>query len=149
MTQKIIITETSVRGVKIYETRRIIDHDRGNLTVAEFGEELPFVPARYFITYEIPTSATRGEHAHKLCEQFLICTRGSCSVLVDDGIQKQEFHLTSPTIGIYVPPMVWATEYNHSSDSALMVFASHRYDPADYIRKYDEFLDLVKHSSTA
>jgi hypothetical protein len=149
MTGQIVITDTLVRGVKIYETRRIIDHDRGNLTVAEFGEELPFVPLRYFITYEIPTSATRGEHAHKLCEQFLICTRGSCSVLVDDGIQKQEFHLTSPTIGIYVPPMVWATEYNHSSDSALMVFASHRYDPADYIRKYDEFLDLVKHAESA
>jgi hypothetical protein len=149
MTGQIVITDTLVRGVKIYETRRIIDHDRGNLTVAEFGEELPFVPLRYFITYEIPTSATRGEHAHKLCEQFLICTRGSCSVLVDDGIQKQEFHLTYPTIGIYVPPMVWATEYNHSSDSALMVFASHRYDPADYIRKYDEFLDLVKHAESA
>ena len=144
MTSKITITETPVRGVKIYETRRIIDHDRGNLTVAEIGEELPFVPLRYFITYEIPTSATRGEHAHKECEQFLICTRGSCSVLVDDGIHKQEFHLTAPTIGIYVPPMVWATEYNHSFDSALMVFASHRYDPADYIREYDEFLRLVK-----
>lgn len=144
MMHPLVITESKVRGVRVFATRRVRDEARGSLTVAEFGDELPFVPLRYFITYEIPTSATRGEHAHKECEQFLICTRGSCSVLVDDGIHQQEFHLTAPTIGIYVPPMVWATEYNHSSDSALMVFASHRYDPADYIREYEEFRRLVK-----
>ena len=144
MTQAIQITESGVRGVRTYETRRVLDTVRGNLTVAEFGEELPFIPLRYFITYEIPSSATRGEHAHRVCEQFLICVRGSCSVLVDDGRQKKEFRLTSPNTGIYVPPLVWATEYNHSFDSALMVFASHRYDPADYIRDYQEFLQIVQ-----
>jgi dTDP-4-dehydrorhamnose 3,5-epimerase-like enzyme len=149
MTKEIIITDIGVRGVRTYETRRVIDEVRGNLTVAEFGEELPFVPLRYFITYEIPSTATRGEHAHKQCEQFLICVRGSCSVLVDDGVRKQEFKLTSPNVGIYVPPMVWATEYNHSFDSALMVFASHRYDPDDYIRDYDEFLGMVNRNESA
>ena len=70
--------------------------------------------------------------------------RGSCAVLVDDGTEREEFSLDHPTLGIYVPPMVWATEYKHSHDSTLMVFASHSYDATDYIRDYDEFLREVK-----
>ena len=69
--------------------------------------------------------------------------RGSCAVVVDDGIQREEFLLDRPTFGVYVPPMVWATEYKHSPDSTLMVFASHHYDPGDYIRDYKTFLSLV------
>lgn len=111
--------------------------------MAEFGQELPFIPLRYFITFEIPTQATRGEHAHRTCHQFLVCVRGRCCVRVNDGIHEEEVLLNRPTLGIYVPPMVWAVEYKHSFDSALMVFASHHYDPDDYIRDYDEFLSAT------
>ncbi len=40
--------------------------------------------------------------------------------------------------------MVWATQYNYSSDAVLMVLASHLYDANDYIRNYDEYLSLVR-----
>lgn len=139
----IAITESRVKGVRIYHLRNIVDPERGNLTVGEFGSEVPFVPQRYFLTYDIPHRTTRGEHAHRRCHQFLISVRGSCSVKTDDGINSHEFTLHHPTIGIYVPPMVWTTEYKHSADSILMVFASDHYDPADYLRDYDEFLRLV------
>lgn len=145
----ITITESRVRGVRIYNLRNIIDAERGNLTVGEFGSELPFIPKRYFLTYEVPSQTTRGEHAHRQCHQFLISVRGSCAVMVDDGTERQEFSLDHPTVGIYVPPMVWATEYKHSHDSTLMVFASHSYDAADYIRDYDEFLREVKGTTGA
>jgi hypothetical protein len=49
-----------------------------------------------------------------------------------------------PTLGIYIPPMVWAAEFDHSPDSRLLVFASHHYDPADYIREYDKYLAALK-----
>ncbi len=137
------IEHSSVNGVATYDLPYIHDA-RGNLTVGEFERPLPFLPKRYFITFEIPTATTRGEHAHRECQQFLICVRGQCTVLVDDGYAKQEFILNRPTLGVYVPPLVWAAEYGHSADSTLMVFASHYYDPADYIRDYDEFLQLVK-----
>lgn len=135
--------ESRVRGVRVFHLRNIIDSDRGNLTVGEFGRELPFVPKRYFLTYQVPSQTTRGEHAHRICHQFLISVRGSCAVLVDDGVNQEEFSLNHPTVGIYIPPMVWATEYKHSTDSTLMVFASDHYDPEDYIRDYDEFLSMV------
>jgi UDP-2-acetamido-3-amino-2,3-dideoxy-glucuronate N-acetyltransferase len=133
-----------VRGVRIMEMRCIEDCQRGHLSVGEFGFDLPFLPLRYFLTYAIPSRQTRGEHAHKECAQFLLCVRGSCHVALDDGLHRAEFRLDRPTLGIYVPPMVWATEYKHSHDSTLMVFASHHYDPNDYIRDYGEFLALTR-----
>jgi dTDP-4-dehydrorhamnose 3,5-epimerase-like enzyme len=135
---RVKITYSKVHGVACYDLPYIHDK-RGNLTVGEFERPLPFLPKRYFITFDIPTETTRGEHAHRQCHQFLTCVRGRCTVLVDDGHQREEFVLDRPTLGIYVPPMVWAAEYGHSFDSTLMVFASHYYDSEDYIREYSEF----------
>lgn len=132
-----------VRGVRLYRMRVVLDPIRGNLTVGEFGQELPFVPCRYFVTYHVPDQTVRGEHAHRACAQFLLSVSGHCSVRVDDGRTAEEFVLDHPSFGIYVPPMVWATEYKHSADSRLMIFASLPYDPDDYIRDYAEFRRLV------
>ncbi|TLD70502.1 isomerase [Phragmitibacter flavus] len=133
------VTESRVRGVLFYQMPFIGD-PRGNLTVGEFGTQLPFVPKRYFMTFKVPSAKVRGEHAHRQCSQFLVCVHGSCSVMVDDGLRREEFLLDRPTSGVLVPPMTWAVEYKHSADSALMVFASEHYDPGDYIRSYEEFL---------
>lgn len=134
------IIESKVKGVRAFHLPFIND-PRGNLTVGEFERGLPFVPLRYFVTFGVPDATVRGEHAHRECHQFLICLHGSCAVMVDDGRHREEFLLDRPTFGVYVPPMVWAAEYKHSPDSTLLVFASHYYDPADYIREYHEFLD--------
>ncbi len=136
----------SVRGVRLYETRHVIDRVRGNLTVGEVGRELPFVPQRYFLTYAIPSEQTRGAHAHLRCSQFLVCAHGECHLVVDDGKNREEFCLNRPSLGVLVPPMVWAVEHLHTADSVLMVLASHPYEPSDYIRDYAEFLGHVRTS---
>ena len=66
--------------------------------------------------------------------------------MVDDGVNREEYHLNSPNIGLYLPPMVWSVQYQYSQDAVLLVFASHYYDPADYIRDYDDFLMEVTQS---
>lgn len=86
---------------------------------------------------------TRGEHAHRECHQFLICVRGSCAVVADDGTNRQEFLLDRPDIGIHLPPKVWGIQYKYSPDATLLVFASHYYESKDYIRDYSEFLKFV------
>ena len=134
---------TRVGGVKLHALPRIADI-RGSLSVGEFGRELPFVPKRYFLVFEVPSVETRGQHAHRKCHQFLICVCGRCSVVADDGINREEFLLDRPNAGLYIPPMVWATEYNYSADAVLLVFASHYYDSNDYIREYGEFLALTE-----
>ncbi len=136
------VSDSPVRGVRTYQLPVIID-PRGNLSVGEFEETLPFRPRRFFMTFEVPGAHVRGEHAHKECHQFMLCVRGACSVVVDDGNRREEYRLDTPTFGVHVPPLVWAAEYKHSPDSVLVVFASHHYDPADYIRDYTAFLEAV------
>ena len=67
-----------------------------------------------------------------------------CSVLVDDGENRIETVLNSPDLGVHLSPMVWGVQYKYSEDAVLLVFASHHYDSADYIRDYSDFIEEVK-----
>ena len=116
---------------------------RGSLVVAEFADDLPFAPQRFFTVFDVPSRDVRGEHAHRRCEQFLICLKGSVRAIMDDGSTREEFVLDSPGVGLYMPAMTWGTQYAYSPDAVLAVFASLPYDGADYIRTYSEFQDEV------
>lgn len=116
---------------------------RGSLAVADFEALVPFPPKRFFLVFGVPAFETRGEHAHLECQQFLVCVRGQVSVLMDDGRHRQQALLDRPDLGLHIPPLVWGTQYNWSSDAVLLVLASHSYDPGDYIRDYDQFLGMV------
>jgi UDP-2-acetamido-3-amino-2,3-dideoxy-glucuronate N-acetyltransferase len=132
-----------VKGVKLYEMPTVMDL-RGSLTFAEQDKPLPFVPRRYFLVYDVPSRDIRGEHAHRQCQQFLVCLNGSCSVVVDDGRNRAEVVLSRPNFGLYIPPMIWAIEYKYSLDAILMVLASDIYKADDYIREYDLFLKMAR-----
>jgi acetyltransferase-like isoleucine patch superfamily enzyme/dTDP-4-dehydrorhamnose 3,5-epimerase-like enzyme len=136
------VVAADVPGVTIHTLKQVSDL-RGDLSVGEFSQDIPFVPARYFLVYGVPTSKIRGEHAHKVCHQFMICVRGSLAVIADDGTTSQEFNLDRPNIGLYMPPCIWGVQYKYSPDAVLLVFASHAYDATDYLRKYDEVLHHV------
>lgn len=88
----------------------------------------------------MPGKEVRGEHAHRTCEQFLVCVHGAVAVVCDDGTQRQEFVLDSKELGLYMPPLVWGIQYKYTPEATLLVFASHGYDAKDYIRDYDQFL---------
>ena len=133
----------SVKGVTLYKLP-IISDLRGSLTFAEYENSLPFTPKRYFLVFDVPSKDIRGEHAHRECHQFLVCIRGSCSVVVDDGQNRAEFLLNRPNLGLHIPPLVWATEYKYSQEAVLMVLASDIYKADDYIRDYETFLKAVK-----
>lgn len=137
------IHTTRVTGVTVHRLPRVIDM-RGNLTVGEFGRSIPFEAKRYFMVFDVPSLETRGEHAHRECHQFLICVRGSCALVADDGKDRQEFILNAPDLGIHLPPMTWGIQYKYTSDAVLLVFASHFYDSRDYIRDYAEFLQVAR-----
>jgi UDP-2-acetamido-3-amino-2,3-dideoxy-glucuronate N-acetyltransferase len=136
------VEQTPVQGVTLHRLPVIPDL-RGNLTVGEFAKDIPFVPQRYFMVFGVPNREVRGEHAHRECHQFLICVRGSCSVVADDGERRIEVLLDAPEKGLYLPPMTWGIQYRYTSDALLLVFASHYYDAADYIRDYAQYLESV------
>lgn len=127
----------------LYLMRRITD-SRGALTVGEVPAEVPFSPARYFVTFDVPSVELRGEHAHRHCKQFLICVHGSVRILLDDGARRCEVTLDRPDMGVYMPEMIWGTQYRHSVDTVLLVFASRPYEPEDYLRTYDDFISVIQ-----
>jgi dTDP-4-dehydrorhamnose 3,5-epimerase-like enzyme len=137
------ISSSAVAGVTLHRLPRFEDM-RGALAVAEFERDLPFIPKRCFTVFDVPSSEIRGSHAHKSSHQFLVCVHGKLRIVVDDGARREEYALESPDVGLHVPPMVWATQYQYSPDAVLMVYASERYSPDDYLRDYDAFLRLVQ-----
>lgn len=122
----------------------VVNDIRGSLTFGEVGGNVPFEIKRYFMVYDVSSQEIRGEHAHRKLHQFMICVRGSCNALADDGSTREEFVLDHPSLGLYLPPMVWGVQHKYSADALLLVLASDHYDPADYIRDYAEYLRLVK-----
>ena len=124
---------------------------RGSLSFGETFRNVPFEIRRYFLVHGVQDERIRGEHAHRRLHQFLVCVAGRCNVVTDDGEHRHEVVLDSPSKGLHVPPMVWATQYKFTRDAVLLVLASEYYDAQEYIRDYDEYLNLrgVLYSHTA
>lgn len=137
-----------VRGVALLPLRTAADM-RGALAVAEAGCEMPFEPRRSFLVYDVPSAETRGQHAHRRCHQLLIAACGRVRVVADDGLEREEFVLDRPSIGLLLPAMTWGIQYGYTPQSVLLVLASELYDPADYIRDYAEFVRLATGATSA
>ncbi len=134
---------TPASGVTLHRMRLVQDV-RGDLTVGEFGMEIPFIPRRYYIVFGTEGGKARGQYALRSTSLFMLCAAGACVIVVDDGRNRAEFILDRPDIGVFLPPMTWYTQFRHSSDAKLLVFADAPYDPADYIREYDDFVSARK-----
>jgi dTDP-4-dehydrorhamnose 3,5-epimerase-like enzyme len=113
---------------------------RGNLTVIENGETLPFDVKRAYYLYDVPGGENRGAHAHKQLEQLIVAASGSFTVILDDGRGKRSFFLNRPYQGLYVKPGIWRDLTDFSSGAVAMVLASDVYDENDYIRDYEDFM---------
>lgn len=117
-----------------------ISDRRGNLSFIEGGQHIPFEIQRVYYLYDVPGGSDRGSHAHKNLHQFIVAMSGSFDVVLDDGREKKRFHLNRSYYGLYVCPMMWRDLDNFSSGAVCMVLASSRYDEADYIRDYSDFI---------
>jgi len=113
---------------------------KGNITVVENRELVPFDIERVYYLYDVPGGEERGGHAHKDLSQLIIAASGSFDVILDDGINRRTITLNRPYQGLYFVPGIWKELVNFSSGSSCLVLASHKYIEADYIRDYAEFL---------
>jgi UDP-2-acetamido-3-amino-2,3-dideoxy-glucuronate N-acetyltransferase len=139
------VSPAVVPGARLISLTSAIE-TRGSLSAATVGHELPFVPARLFVVYDVPTGEPRGGHAHRECHQFLVVVHGSLTVDWHDGSQWSDAVLDSPTVGLHIPPGVWGVQRAHSPGAVLVVLASHQYDRADYVSDFDEFCALFSTS---
>lgn len=112
---------------------------KGNLSVVENGETLPFNVKRVYYLYDVPGGEARGSHAHKELEQLIVAVSGSFKVTLDDGKVKRSFFLNRPYQGLYVKSGMWRNLEDFSSGAVCMVLASEVYKKEDYIRVTTNF----------
>lgn len=121
-----------------------IHNTAGNITVVENKKNIPFDVKRVYYLYDIPGGESRGGHAHYELEQYIVAASGSFDVIIDDGENSKRVTLNRPNFALHIVPGLWRKLDNFSSGSICMVLASHKYDEDDYIRDYNEFLNLKK-----
>ena len=118
--------------------------ERGHLVVIEGNKDIPFDIKRIFYIYGSDPTVVRGQHANRETEFVLVNVAGKSKVKVYDGKGNEAiFMLNRPHTGIYLPTMVWKDMYDFSEDSVLLVLASEAYNPNEYIRNYDEFVEQI------
>ena len=121
---------------------KALGDDRGSLISLEQNSNIPFEIKRVYCIYGTKQDIRRGYHAHKQLKQVAICISGSCKFLLDDGKNKEHILLDTPEKGLIIENMIWHEMYDFSSDCVLIVFANEYYYESDYIRDYDNFLEL-------
>jgi hypothetical protein len=111
----------------------------GYISVTEAEKNIPFSIKRVYWIYKTPADIIRGLHAHKELMQFIIGISGEIKLKCEyiDG-SEEHFVLNSPSVGLFVPQMVWRNII-FSQEAVLLCMASHLYDENDYIRDYNEF----------
>ena len=118
--------------------------ERGKLVVIEGGKDIPFDVKRVFYIYESDSTVVRGQHANRESEFVLINVAGKSKVRITDGKEEFVVELDKPMMGVYIPKMIWKDMYDFSSDSVLLVLASTHYNGSEYIRNYEEYIQIME-----
>jgi hypothetical protein len=132
------MTKPSVYDCSIIELP-VNHNEKGNLTIVENSQHIPFDVRRVFYLYDIPGGESRGAHAHKECHQFLVAASGAFEIALDDGKARRTVVLNRPYYGLHIPPGIWAAEQGFSSGAICLALTSREYDADDYIRDYTEY----------
>lgn len=121
-----------------------ISDRRGNLSIIEEFNQIPFKIERTYWIYDVPGGETRGSHAFKNNDEFIVALSGSFNVVLDNGYETMSFSLNRSYYGVFVPRGFWRELNNFSTNSVALVLSSTKYDNNDYIRDYNEFLKFIK-----
>ena len=120
-----------------------IEDPRGNLSFIEEVNHIPFRINRTYLIYDVPGGQTRGGHAYKELEEFIVALSGSFDVVLDDGKETKKYSLNRSYYGLYVPKMIWRSMENFSTNALCLTLASTKYNKRDYIRDYNNFMKLI------
>lgn len=126
---------------KIIQLPKILDK-RGNLSFFEYPNQIPFEVQRTYWLYDVPGGETRGSHAFREQQEFIVALSGSFDVLLHDGSDEQRFSLNRSYYGLHIPKMFWRRLENFSTNSLALIVSDRHYDELDYIRDFEEFKKL-------
>lgn len=133
-----------VNGARLISTRLVTESD-GQLWVAESGSQIPFEIKRVFCVMNVVEGKSRGDHATKKTNLILFPISGSCDVVVDDGTNKDTYHMDDPTKGLYIDAMIWRSMQNFSPDCIMMALCDRPFEPGnETYDDYEEYLAALK-----
>lgn len=134
---------TTIDDAKIIELPKFTDL-RGNLSFIEQLNHIPFEIKRTYWIYDVPGGESRGGHAYRTNQEFIVSLSGAFDVIIDDGNQRKVFSMNRSYYGLYVPPGLWRSMENFSTNSLALEFGSTNYDRSDYVDDYDLYLKFKK-----
>lgn len=126
---------------RIIELPKFLD-TRGNLSFFEQNKHIPFAVERIYWIYDVPGGESRGGHAYKENQEFIVALSGAFDAVLNNGKEKLTFSLNRSYYGLYVPKGWWREMRNFSTNSVALIAGSIKYRADDYIRNYDEFLNF-------
>ncbi|MBT0741462.1 WxcM-like domain-containing protein [Campylobacter lari] len=126
-----------MKNIKILNFEEHIT-ESGSLIALQESDEIPFKIKRIYYIYNLDQNAIRGKHAHKDLEQICVCVSGQCSFYLSNGKEEFRVKLNSPSKGLYIGNMIWREFTDFSKDCVLMVIASKKYNPKDYIVNFED-----------
>lgn len=129
----------NIYDCNIIELSKHHSDSRGNISMVDNSDTVPFDVKRIYYLYDVPGGVSRGGHAHRELSQLIIAASGSFTVTLDDGKTRRAFTLNRPYQGLLVKPGIWRTVDDFSSGSCCLVLASEKYEESDYIRNYALF----------
>ena len=133
----------TINDVKFIELPRFKD-PRGNLSFVQELDQIPFEILRTYWIYDVPGGESRGGHAFKQTEEFIVAMSGAFDVVVSDGKEKKIFSLNRSYYGLYIPKGLWRDIENFSTNSLALEFASTKYDRNDYLEDFNDYIKLKK-----
>lgn len=128
----------TIKDIRMVVLPKISD-PRGNLSFVEQENHIPFEIKRTYWIYDVPGGESRGGHAYKETDEFIIAISGNFDVVVDDGKDRKVFTLNRSYFGLYIPRGLWRTIEKFSTNSLALEFASTSYDRSDYVEDYVEY----------
>ena len=128
----------NITDCKIIDLPKIVD-PRGNLSIIEQFNQIPFEIKRVHWIYDVPGGLDRGGHAYKNTDEFIVALSGSFDVVVDDGKRHKTYSLNRSYFGFFVPKGMWRVMTNFSTNSLALVLSSTDYDEKDYVSDYEEY----------
>jgi dTDP-4-dehydrorhamnose 3,5-epimerase-like enzyme len=128
--------------VRVIEFPKLLD-PRGNLTYLQSPNILPFEIQRVFWTYDVPGGEIRGGHAYHTQHEIIISLSGSFDIVVKTktGIEKT-YHMNRSYFGLYIPPMIWRSMENFSTNAFSLHLSSYVYNESDYIRDFPQYASI-------
>lgn len=129
-----------LKDLRMVDVPIYTDH-LGSLASFDFPLQFGIDIKRLFVVNGT-SHAVRGKHAHLSLTQILICVSGECLVKCDDGKSKKEFILNTSSKSLIIPPSIWSEQIYTKKNTSLIVLCDQKYDPDDYIRDYDKFIEL-------